>query len=161
MATAFIALGSNLGDRQQFLARAVDQIKEIPQSRLVHLSGWYETKPVGGPPQGLFLNGAAQLRTELGPFELLGSLQKIEQELGRPSDHEPWASRVIDLDLLFYDDLILHSLSLTLPHPRLHERRFVLEPLHEIAPDWVHPTLKKSVKLLLQELIHAGRSSPE
>ncbi len=154
MAIAFIGLGSNLGDRQKYLQSATEALKTIPKTELIKTSQWYETEPVGGPPQRPFLNGVTQIRTELSPSDLLDHLQAIEQRFGRPVEHPRWGPRVIDLDLLSYDDRILEAPRLTLPHPRMHERGFVLQPLVEIAPDWRHPRLGQSARELLS---HADR----
>ena len=159
MATAFIALGSNLGNREKHLAEAVDQLRNLPDTKIITVSTWYETAPVGGPPQGLFLNGVVQLQTPLTPHPLFSHLQKIEQDLGRPAEHPRWEARVIDLDLLSYDNLVYQSPELIIPHPRLHERRFVLEPLAEIAPTWKHPQMGQSAAELLRELHHADHPS--
>ena len=136
MAVAFIGLGSNVGDRAENLKRALEKIRKLPKTGLIKSSTFHETDPVGGPPQGKFLNAAAELQTDLEPLELLKQVRKIEQEMGRPKKHERWGPRTIDLDLLIYDDLILQTPELTLPHPRMQERPFVLNPLAEIAPDW-------------------------
>ena len=149
MSIVFVALGSNLGDREKFLNQAIDSLKNLPGTKVLRSSQWYETAPVGGPPQGMFLNGAVQLETTLSAKDIFHHLRKIEIDLGRPSDHRPLEPRVIDLDLLSYDDFIVESPELTIPHPRLHERKFVLFPLAEIAPHWMHPTLKKTVAELL------------
>ena len=151
MAIAFIGLGSNLGDRAAYLTRALKQLAALPDTAVVQVSQWHETVPVGGPPQSLFLNGVSEIQTGLAPEALLQHLQEIERHAGRPKEHERWGPRVIDLDLLSYDDLILETPTLTLPHPRMHERRFVLEPLAEIAPRWVHPKLGKTARQLLSE----------
>jgi len=132
MATATLSLGSNRGDRAENLRVALQKIGELPSTRVVKTSTFHETDPVGGPPQGKFLNAAARLETGLEPLNLLRSLQKIEQEMGRPADHERWGPRVIDLDLLTYDNRVLNTPELTLPHPRMQERAFVLDPLSEI-----------------------------
>lgn len=132
MAVAFIGLGSNLGDRAENLRRALQKLDELPGTRVIQSSTFHETDPVGGPPQGKFLNAAARLETELEPHGLLHSLQKIEREMGRPAEHERWGPRVIDLDLLTYNNLTLNTPELTLPHPRMRERNFVMIPLDEI-----------------------------
>lgn len=152
MATAYIGLGSNLGPRAQSLRLALQKIGELPETRVVRSSASRETDPVGGPPQGRFLNAAGQLETRLEPLDLLHGLQEIEREMGRPAEHERRGPRVIDLDLLSYDDLVLTTPELTLPHPRLQERHFVLEPLAEIAPHWRHPILRRRAADLLKEL---------
>ncbi|MDO8730419.1 MAG: 2-amino-4-hydroxy-6-hydroxymethyldihydropteridine diphosphokinase [Candidatus Omnitrophota bacterium] len=141
MATATLSLGSNLGDRAENLRVALQKIGELPSTRIVKSSTFHETDPVGGPPQGKFLNAAARLETELEPHELLHSLQKIEREMGRPAEHERWGPRVIDLDLLTYDNLRLNTPELTLPHPRMKERAFVLIPLAEISPEFKNLTV--------------------
>jgi 2-amino-4-hydroxy-6-hydroxymethyldihydropteridine diphosphokinase len=161
VATAFIALGSNQGDREAYLLWAVERLRQLPRTRVVQSSRWLENPPVGGPPQGMFLNGVVQIETDLAPEELLVHLQAIEDALGRPKERIRWGPRVIDLDLLAYDDLILDTPNLTLPHPRLHERSFVLIPLSELAPHWKHPKLGKTVMELLEALDHAHRSETD
>ena len=155
MATAFVALGSNLGDRKAYLSSALKRLEGIPQTRVIQISQWYETDSVGGPPQGSYLNGVAELQTGLDPATLLSHLQGIERAIGRPAEHVRWGPRIIDLDLLSFDAVILKTPALAVPHPRMHERRFVLVPLAEIAPEWVHPELQRSVKELLEALSHA------
>lgn len=152
MAIAFIGLGSNLGDRSDYLSRAVEQLKKIPKISVMTVSFWHETTPIGGPPQGAFLNGVVKIETSLTPEALLTQLQSIEQVLGRPKQREPWGPRVIDLDLLTYDDLIMDTPALTIPHPQMHKRSFVLTPLAEIAPEWQHPKLKRTAQELLAEM---------
>ena len=139
MATAFIGLGSNMGDRAGHLRAALERLAQLPQTRVIRCSSWHETAPVGGPPQGMFLNGVARIETSLKPKDLLERLQLIEEELGRPRERVQWGPRVIDLDLLDYDGLTLNLPGLELPHPRLRKRPFVLIPLAEIAPEWRHP----------------------
>lgn len=146
-----IGLGSNLGNRNQNLNQAIDQIRLIPQTKLITVSRFHETDPVGGPPQEKFLNGAAILETALSPQDLLKGLLAIEQQMGRPASREKWGPRVIDLDLLSYGDQILHLPGLEIPHPRMAERPFVLIPLAEIAPEWKHPILKKTALELLRD----------
>ena len=157
MATAYIALGSNLGDRAGFLKSAADRISRLPKTKLVRCSSWHETEPVGGPPQGKFLNGALKIETSLKPLDLFDRLLQIEKELGRKPGGERWGPREIDLDLLDYDGLGLKLPELELPHPRMSERRFVLEPLVEIEPEWPHPILGETAGVLLERLRRADR----
>lgn len=158
-AIAYVGLGSNLGDRLHFLERAIEHLRALPKTCLIEISKWHETQPLGGPPQEFYLNGVAELETELYPLALFQDLQQIETVLGRPPRHERWGPRVIDLDLLSYGDLLLDTSELVLPHPRIEERPFVLIPLSEIAPDWRHPRLGKTAVELLSELAHADRST--
>ena len=144
-----------MGDRAGHLRAALERLAQFPKTRVIRCSSWHETAPVGGPPQGMFLNGVAQIETFLKPKDLLDRLQQAEEEIGRPAVHERWGPRVIDLDLLDYDGLILNRPGLELPHPRLHERPFVLIPLAEIAPEWQHPLLQESTQALMEKLTHA------
>ncbi|MFP4144373.1 MAG: 2-amino-4-hydroxy-6-hydroxymethyldihydropteridine diphosphokinase [Phycisphaeraceae bacterium] len=161
MAIALVALGSNLGDRRVQLERAAEALGALPRTRLIAMSRLHETAPVGGPAgQGPFLNAAAKLETDLAPRELLDAMQAIEAEAGRESSAERvhWGPRVLDLDLLLYDDRRIDEPGLTVPHPRMHERAFVLEPLAEIAPEAVHPRLGRPVRELLDDLPTSRRS---
>lgn len=154
---AYIALGSNLGNRRLSVTQAVAALRADPGVGEVTLSSLRTTDPVGGPAgQGPYLNAAARVETVLGPESLLGLLLEIERSLGRVR-RERWGPRTIDLDLLLYDDRVIDLPGLTVPHPRMHERRFVLEPLAEIAREVVHPILGKSVARLLAELVGAKR----
>ena len=151
---AAIALGSNLGARPTLLNNALDRLRAHPQVEILSVSNFHETDPVGGPPGQLkYINAAAVLATSLQPRELLELLLEIERTLGRDrSSGIRNAPRTIDLDVLLYDDAIIDEPNLCVPHPRMHEREFVLRPLSEIAGDWVHARLKRSVGDLLRGL---------
>jgi 2-amino-4-hydroxy-6-hydroxymethyldihydropteridine diphosphokinase len=153
---AYIALGSNLGDRRDYLDRALQLLREQPGITVTKVSSYHETEPVGGPPgQGNYLNAAAELQTGLEPEALLRVLLGVEEKLGRVR-RQPQGPRTIDLDLLLYGDVksaeVRPDFALYLPHPRMHERRFVLEPLAEIAPRAVHPGFQSTVRDLLRRL---------
>jgi 2-amino-4-hydroxy-6-hydroxymethyldihydropteridine diphosphokinase len=148
-----LALGSNVGDRQAHLDAAVAAIRVLPCTRIIALSRWIETDPIGPGIQGRYLNGAALIRTSLSPQSLLAELHRIEQSRGRlRSQSERWGPRTLDIDILTYGDLVLNEPNLTLPHPRLHERLFVLDPLSEIAPDLVIPGLSRERSKTVREL---------
>ena len=150
--TAYIALGSNLGDREKNIIGAIAKLHKTPGVEIGKVSTLLENPSVGGPEDApSFLNAAAEIRTTLGAHALLHRLLKIEKELGR-ARREKWEPRLIDLDLLLHGDHILSSQELIVPHPLMHERRFVLQPLAEIAPDVVHPTLQMSIAGLLENL---------
>jgi 2-amino-4-hydroxy-6-hydroxymethyldihydropteridine diphosphokinase len=145
----YIALGSNLGDRAANLVRAIDALNSAG-IRVERESSLYITEPVEAPGQGRFLNAVVEAETSLLPLQLLHALLKIERELGRRRI-TPHGSRSIDLDLLFYGSSVIRSKELEVPHPRLTERRFVLVPLAQIAPQFRHPILHKSMTELLAE----------
>ena len=142
---AYIAFGSNLGDRHAHLLAAREQLCTTAGINCLAVSSLYESRPSGGPGgQGLYLNAVVAIATVLAPLALLQLLQTIENKHGRVRS-ERWAERTLDLDLLLYDDLILETESLTLPHPRLHERAFVLLPCAEIAPTLLHPLYGRTI----------------
>jgi 2-amino-4-hydroxy-6-hydroxymethyldihydropteridine diphosphokinase len=153
--TAAIALGSNLsshfGAPARNLLEAVDRVRALGE--VLAVSSFLTTEPVGYAAQPDFVNAALLLETTLPPLELLRKLLAIELAMGRVREGVPAKGpRVIDLDLIFFDDVVMQTPELTLPHPAMAERAFVLQPLVEIAPDWTHPTLKTSVQHLLQRI---------
>ncbi len=149
MATAYIGLGSNLGDRMATLRSAVQRLQTL--GRITGVSSLYETEPVGYLEQPAFLNAVVALETALAPVDLLRALLGIERELGRTRSF-PNAPRALDLDLLLVDDVTLETAELTLPHPRLHDRAFVLVPLADLAPEMVHPASGQTVREMLRAL---------
>jgi 2-amino-4-hydroxy-6-hydroxymethyldihydropteridine diphosphokinase len=149
---AFVALGANLGDREKNIRMAVDALKGSAGVRVVRVSSLMENPAVGGPIDSPdFLNGVAEVKTTLPPHRLLDRLLEIEREMGRER-REKWSPRTIDLDVLLYGDQVIETTALVIPHPLMHTRRFVLEPLLEIAPDLVHPKMNVMMKELLERL---------
>jgi 2-amino-4-hydroxy-6-hydroxymethyldihydropteridine diphosphokinase len=145
MATAFLGLGTNLGDKSKHITTAVQFLGERTGTILA-LSCFYENPPWGFESDNEFLNAAIAVETTLNPFELLDITQHIEREMGRTEKTSAaYSDRIIDIDLLLYDEVILHTPQLTLPHPLMHKRRFVIAPLAEIAPSLLHPVLKKTI----------------
>ena len=149
MSVAFIGIGSNLGDRIKNCSDALGQLSKI--SLIKSFSSIYETEPVGIEDQPEFINCVIKIQTDLTPTDLLTELLGIERRLGRERS-VIGGPRIIDLDILFYDDRVLESGNLMIPHPRAHLRRFVLEPLNEIDPNLIHPQLSLSVSKLLSDL---------
>jgi len=147
MATAYLGLGSNLGDREANIASALKMLGQ--EARILKVSSFYETEPVGYKDQPWFLNCVCSVETELAPQALLRLAKTIEKNLGRKPALR-FGPRLIDIDILFYDDLILDSPDLVIPHSRLAERAFVLVPLKEIAPHLVHPLLGVTIEELLE-----------
>ena len=147
----YLAIGSNMGDKQQYLEHAVEVLRRDDDFRDVKTSAWMVTKPYGGVEQDDFLNGAIEVRTLWAPQQLLVRLHEIEQQAGRERLVH-WGPRTLDLDILFYEDKVINTLDLVIPHIDMQNRRFVLEPLCELAPMHLHPILQKTVKQMLEEL---------
>ena len=155
MARVFIGVGSNEGDRLEHISKALQALGAVQGIRLTQMATVIETEPVGGPPQGPYLNTVVEIETALDPHALLTQLQTIERQRGRKPSTERWGPRPIDLDILLYDDRIVNDPALSIPHPRLHHRRFVLEPLAQLAPSTVHPILGYTARDLLATLSHS------
>ncbi len=149
--TAYVSFGSNMGDKRAHIEAGIRVLREEPLIRLGAISDIIETEPYGGVEQDNFLNGCLELTTLLTPYELLDVLHKAEQQEKRERLVH-WGPRTLDMDLLFYEDEILETPELIVPHPEIPKRRFVLEPLSQIAPYKLHPVLKKRIKELLEEL---------
>jgi 2-amino-4-hydroxy-6-hydroxymethyldihydropteridine diphosphokinase len=151
--TAYLSLGSNLGDRRANLRNAIGKLLNL--GNLLAVSSFYETEPVDFEEQPWFLNCAVALQTELKAEDFLAEVMAIEREMGRQRT-QPKGPRTVDIDILLVGKAVLSSPKLTLPHPAMHQRRFVLEPLAEIAPEMQHPLLKKSVREMLAALPKGG-----
>jgi 2-amino-4-hydroxy-6-hydroxymethyldihydropteridine diphosphokinase len=150
MSKVFLMLGGNLGDRLKYLTEARFLI-EKSIGRVISCSSYYETEPWGFVHENLFLNQAVELEANLHPDEILNYVKGIETTLERTRGSERYKARTIDIDILFWDDLVINTLELTIPHPEMAKRRFVLEPMAEIAPELVHPGLHKTIHQLLSE----------
>ena len=153
---AYIGLGANLGNPQQQLAAALARLDAVEEVEVLKISAFYRNPPLGPPDQPWYVNAVAQVRTRLEPEELMRVLQQLEQDLGRVRG-ERWGPRIIDLDLLLYDGLVMNGPGLVLPHPEMHRRAFVLVPLAEIAPEAWHPVLEKTAGELLGQLAAGPR----
>jgi 2-amino-4-hydroxy-6-hydroxymethyldihydropteridine diphosphokinase len=147
-----LGLGSNLGNRRAFLVRAAARLAEYCGD-IVMLSSFHQTAPWGYTSEKYFLNAALLLATPLSPQELLEAIHRIEDELGRQRLGTSYTDRTIDIDILLYDNLVLHTPVLTIPHPLMHLRQFSLEPLVEIAPHYIHPVLQQTLRQLRDSLL--------
>ncbi|MGD6804887.1 2-amino-4-hydroxy-6-hydroxymethyldihydropteridine diphosphokinase [Rossellomorea vietnamensis] len=149
--TVYLSLGSNVGDREQYLKKAIKQLSGHPEIELERVSSIYETDPVGYTDQGSFLNLAVEIRTSLTPQTLLHQCLQIEKDLGREREFR-WGPRIIDLDILLYNQENIETEELIVPHPRMHERAFVLVPLTELSQTIKHPKFNTSMMALLDEI---------
>ncbi|MFQ5965730.1 MAG: 2-amino-4-hydroxy-6-hydroxymethyldihydropteridine diphosphokinase [Candidatus Scalinduaceae bacterium] len=151
MAKVYVGLGSNLGNREKNLVSAITKINACKGIHVVNKSGFYKTKPIGGPAQPDYVNCVLELDTDITPQKLLEKCKRIESELGRTRGVR-WGPRVIDIDILLYGSKVVNDHNLKIPHENMHTRIFVLEPLYEISPDLKHPILKKTIFELMKEL---------
>jgi len=149
--TTYIGIGSNLGDKRRNCLKAIEMIGQIPGCELTGRSDWYLTKPVGVKEQDWYVNGVASISTTMSAQDLLGRLLAIEADMGRVRKQR-WESRIIDLDILLFGHEILNEENLTIPHPLMHLRRFVLVPMSRLNPDLVHPSLGVSMAELLRNI---------
>ncbi|MEJ2729159.1 MAG: 2-amino-4-hydroxy-6-hydroxymethyldihydropteridine diphosphokinase [Deltaproteobacteria bacterium] len=149
---AYISVGSNMGDRLQNCLRGIEALTEIGNSRILAQSRIYTTEPVDYKDQGWFINIMVKLETADDPFKLLDRIKEIQRAAGRAQDPIRFGPRILDLDIIFYDDRIIESKRLVVPHPRMHKRRFVLKPICDIDPKIIHPVLKQEMQMLLKSL---------
>ncbi len=156
--TVFISLGSNVGDREEYIEQAITLLRETPGIKVIRRSSNFETQPQGRKNQPLFINAAVEISTNYSPQNLLELLQGFEDTLGRDRSLE-WGPRTIDMDILLYSNELISEDNLTVPHPLMHERLFVLEPLKEIAPNVVHPILERTIKELYHDKKAEGMES--
>jgi 2-amino-4-hydroxy-6-hydroxymethyldihydropteridine diphosphokinase len=145
---AYIGIGSNLGDKLYYCEKAISEILKIDRHQLLAKSSLFKTEPMGCTSQDWFVNGVIKIETDLEPSELLRTLKTIEAQLGRTETFR-WGPRTIDLDILFFDDVEIHTEELQIPHPQIQNRQFVLIPLAEIDRNFIHPVLKKPIQELL------------
>jgi len=149
--SVYIGIGSNVGNKIDNCIKGIDEIGKIKGSKIIFVSSFYKTEPISNINQDWFINCVVKIETDLTPYFLLSDLQDIEKRLGRKR-HIKNGPRTIDLDILLYDNLIVNDDKLKIPHPRMHDRRFVLEPLAEIDENLIHPIIKKGISLLLNEV---------
>jgi 2-amino-4-hydroxy-6-hydroxymethyldihydropteridine diphosphokinase len=152
LSTAYIAVGSNLGDKLKNCIRGIDALDQVGEIAVTDRAGFYKTAPVDYTEQDWFVNTVVRIDTDLSPTDLLSRLKQIEQDAGRDKGGIRFGPRVLDLDIIFYDDLVLRTEALDIPHPRMHKRRFVLRPICDIDPWVLHPALKQPAKALLEAI---------
>ena len=155
--TAFISIGSNIGNAVENCQKGLSRLKETRGIQLKKISKFYKTEPVDYKDQAWFINAVVMINTSFEPVELFNILKSIEKQAGRTIDDVRFGPRVLDLDIIFFDDLVMETPQLDIPHPRMHDRRFVLRPLCDITPNLVHPVLKKNMRNLLENLTDKGQ----
>ncbi len=155
MKNVFIGLGSNIGDKHQNLHRAIHHIQAMPQTKLIAVSSFYPTKAWGNTEQEDFLNACVHIQTYLNAQTCMQYLLAIEENMGRIRTADKWQPRIIDLDILDFNSEVIHTQTVTAPHPYLHERMFALLPLQELFPSYIHPVLKKPVQDIITILSYS------
>lgn len=150
MQTVYLGLGSNKGERISYIEKAIEEISGLPETKMFVRSGIYETEPWGNIEQEDYLNSVIGIQTELNAEDLLKELKRIEKLIGR-KENKKWSEREIDIDLLFYGNEIIDKDHMKVPHGQIENRRFVLVPMNEIAPGFMHPVFKKSISQLLED----------
>lgn len=154
---AYISAGSNIGNKLRNCRSGIAALTEPGTSFVKETSGYYLTEPVDFLDQDWFINCVVKIETRLDPYQLLDELRSIETRAGRAGDRVKFGPRILDLDIIFYDDMVENSTRLVVPHPRMHKRRFVLKPICDIDPKLVHPVLKKDMQYLLDNLDDGGQ----
>ena len=144
----YIGIGSNLGNKRENYLEALERIAKLPRTRIIKESSVYESQPHGDSKEW-YINGVIEIETELKPELLLGKFKNIERAMGRKKVRKKWGARIIDIDILLCDSLVMNKKSLKIPHPEMHQRKFVLIPLSELAPQVIHPVLSVSISELL------------
>ncbi|MDX9817378.1 MAG: 2-amino-4-hydroxy-6-hydroxymethyldihydropteridine diphosphokinase [Desulfococcus multivorans] len=154
---AFISLGSNIGDKRGYCQKGIDGLRAAPRTTITALSRFYRTEPVDYKDQDWFVNGVVRIDTELDPYALLDLLHTIEQAAGRERKGVRFGPRTLDMDIILYGNWVVNTPTLSIPHPRMHKRRFVLQPLCDIDPTVVHPVFLKNAQYLLEHLDDEGQ----